>query len=242
MPHFRTETLREIGGWDAWNVTEDADLGLRLARCGYRVETFASRTYEEAPNQIAPFLRQRVRWMKGWMQTAFVHLRDPGALRRNLRPVAFLNVLTTFVSGVLSPLLWPCFFVGMVVDACDGALFSPAGPLEFIVDLCAIALAVAGLAAMIWPALLGMRRQRLGQLWPLLFLLPVWHIMLSVAAWRALLDLWRNPHGWAKTTHGTALRRARPHHLQPTSRVSSAPIARATASPITDRTTTPARS
>jgi glycosyltransferase XagB len=242
MPHFRTDTLRAIGGWDAWNVTEDADLGLRLARCGYRVETFNSRTYEEAPNEIAPFLRQRVRWMKGWMQTAFVHLRDPAALARNLRPLAFVNVLTTFVSGVLSPLLWPYFFVGLIVDAIDGALFSPTNPIEFVVDVFALTLAVAGLAAMIWPALLGMRRQRLGRLWPLLFLLPAWHVMLSIAAWRAVIDLWRNPHRWAKTTHGLARRRARPDQRQSMSRVSSAPIARATASPISDSTMTPARS
>jgi glycosyltransferase XagB len=223
-------------------VTEDADLGLRLARCGYRVETFASRTYEEAPNQVAPFLRQRVRWMKGWMQTAFVHMRDPGALWRNLRPLAFANVLTTFVSGVLSPLLWPYFFVGLIVDALDGALFSPTNAIEFVVDVFAISLATTGLAAMLWPALLGMRRQRLGRLWPLLFLLPVWHFLLSIAAWRAVFDLWRNPFGWAKTTHGVAKRRARPLQRQSTSRASSAPIARATASPSSDSTTTPAKS
>ena len=240
--HFRTETLRAIGGWDAWNVTEDADLGLRLARYGFRVETFASRTFEEAPNQIGPFLRQRVRWMKGWMQTAFVHMRDIPALWRNLRPLAFVNVMTTFISGVLSPLLWPWFFVGLIVDALDGALFSPMTPIEFIVDVCAITLAVSGFAAMVWPALLGMRRQGIGRLWPLLALLPVWHILLSVAAWRAVFDLWRNPHGWAKTTHGVARKRARPTHLQSTSRASSPPMPRATASPIIERTTTPARS
>lgn len=238
--HFRVETLRAIGGWDAWNVTEDADLGLRLARCGLSVETLRSHTFEEAPNAIRPFLNQRVRWMKGWMQTAFVHLRDPLALWRNLRPLAFVAVVTTFVSGVVSPLLWPYFFGGLVLDALDGALFAPTTALAFVVDFAACSLAVAGFGAMIWPALVGMRRQGLMRLWPLLFLLPVWHVLLSVAAWRAVLDLWRDPHRWAKTTHGLARRRAR--QRQDTSRASSAPMTRATPSPISDRTSTPARS
>jgi len=239
--HFRVETLRAIGGWDAWNVTEDADLGLRLARCGLRVETLRSHTFEEAPNAVRPFLNQRVRWMKGWMQTAFVHMRDPLALWWNLRPLAFVSVLTTFVSGVLSPLLWPYFFVGLALDAFDGALFSPANAFEFVVDFSACSLAAAGFGAMIWPALVGMRRQGLMRLWPLLFLLPIWHVLLSVAAWRAVIDLWRDPHRWAKTTHGLARSRKRAHR-QATSRASSAPITRATPSPISDRTTTPARS
>ena len=208
--HFRTEVLRTIGGWDAWNVTEDADLGLRLARCGYRVETLDSRTYEEAPHAVGPLLRQRVRWMKGWMQTAFVHFRAPLALWRNLRPLAFVTVLATFVSGVLSPLLWPLFTVLLVRDAASGALFSPQGAAQALVNSCACWLALAGPAAMLWPAIVGMRRQRLAHLWPYLFLLPVWHALLTVAAWSAIFDLWRNPFGWAKTTHGAARRRTRP--------------------------------
>ncbi|MDB5626777.1 MAG: glycosyl transferase, family 2, partial [Tardiphaga sp.] len=66
--HFRADALRAVGGWDAWNVTEDADLGLRLARFGYRAVTFASTTREEAPIRFMPWLKQRSRWMKGWMR------------------------------------------------------------------------------------------------------------------------------------------------------------------------------
>ncbi|MDE2364239.1 MAG: glycosyltransferase [Hyphomicrobiales bacterium] len=240
--HFRTDILRSIGGWDAWNVTEDADLGLRLARCGYRVETFDSQTFEEAPNAVRAFLRQRVRWMKGWMQTAYVHLRSPRALWRNLRPLAFVVTIATFVSGVLSPLLWPFFLVGLVADAWSGVLFAPPNLADYVVDVSACALAIAGVAAMVWPALVGMRRQSLGGLAPLLALLPVWHILLCLAAWRALFDLWRNPHAWAKTTHGVARARSRPRYRQSISRASSAPIARATTRPISERTTTPASS
>ena len=77
--HFRTDVLRRIGAWDPYNVTEDADLGMRLARFGYRTEVINSTTYEEAPGRVGPWLRQRTRWFKGWMQTWLVHMRSPRA-------------------------------------------------------------------------------------------------------------------------------------------------------------------
>jgi cellulose synthase/poly-beta-1,6-N-acetylglucosamine synthase-like glycosyltransferase len=66
--HFRTADLRRVDGWDPWNVTEDADLGLRLARHGMKVGVIASTTQEEAPARLQAWLRQRRRWMKGWMR------------------------------------------------------------------------------------------------------------------------------------------------------------------------------
>jgi cellulose synthase/poly-beta-1,6-N-acetylglucosamine synthase-like glycosyltransferase len=82
--HFRTDILRDLGGWDSYNVTEDADLGVRLRRRGLRAEPFASRTYEEAPTGLIAWMHQRTRWMKGWMQTYVVHSRDGVALKRDL--------------------------------------------------------------------------------------------------------------------------------------------------------------
>ena len=66
--HFRTRLLREVGGWDPFNVTEDADLGLRLARRGLRMAMLDSTTWEEAPNTWRVWQQQRTRWHKGWMQ------------------------------------------------------------------------------------------------------------------------------------------------------------------------------
>ena len=97
--HFHRERLNEVGGWDAWNVTEDADLGVRLARHGWRVATFASRTDEEAPVTLRSFFHQRVRWKKGWLQTCAVHLRNPKRLLRDLGPLRFASVLATFAAG-----------------------------------------------------------------------------------------------------------------------------------------------
>ncbi len=66
--HFRRAALEEVGGWDPYNVTEDADLGMRLARFGYRTETIACPTYENGPDTFATWLPQRTRWFKGWMR------------------------------------------------------------------------------------------------------------------------------------------------------------------------------
>ena len=75
--HFRTETLRELGGWDPFNVTEDADLGIRASAKGYKVGVINSTTYEEANSQVGNWIRQRSRWIKGYMQTSLVYLRNP---------------------------------------------------------------------------------------------------------------------------------------------------------------------
>src|SRR4051812_50000420 len=84
MPHFRTQALRDAGGWDPFNVTEDADLGMRLARLGYRAAVIGSTTYEEAPARVAPWVCQRTRWFKGWVQTWLVHMRPPLRIARGL--------------------------------------------------------------------------------------------------------------------------------------------------------------
>ncbi len=75
--HFRASALKWLMAWDPFNVTEDADLGIRLARSGYRCAMLGSTTYEEAPAGFMSWLRQRTRWLKGYMQTWLVHMRDP---------------------------------------------------------------------------------------------------------------------------------------------------------------------
>ena len=86
--HFRADALRELGGWDPYNVTEDADLGLRAAAKGYRVGVIDSTTYEEACSAPGTWMRQRTRWIKGYMQTALVHMRHPLRFVREAGPQA----------------------------------------------------------------------------------------------------------------------------------------------------------
>ena len=75
--HFRTDVLRELHAWDPFNVTEDADLGIRMAQKGYRVGVVDSTTFEEASCRAGQWIRQRSRWIKGYMQTFLVHTRRP---------------------------------------------------------------------------------------------------------------------------------------------------------------------
>jgi cellulose synthase/poly-beta-1,6-N-acetylglucosamine synthase-like glycosyltransferase len=109
--HFRTDTLRRIGGWDAYNVTEDADLGIRLARLGYRSVTIHSVTLEEAPIAFGAWLRQRSRWMKGWMQTWAVHMRDPRKLWHEAGARGFLALNIVFGGNILTSLAFTVLVV-----------------------------------------------------------------------------------------------------------------------------------
>ena len=101
--HFRTSVLRELGGWDAWNVTEDADLGMRCSALGYRVEVVDSITCGEMPHQVKPWTKQRTRWLKGFMLTALVHTRNPARTWRTFGRAGTITLLA-FMAG--TPLLY----------------------------------------------------------------------------------------------------------------------------------------
>src|SRR5262249_54742200 len=108
--HFRVRALRRLGGWDPYNVTEDCDLGARLACSGLRVAMLDSTTWEEAVTRVRPWVRQRSRWIKGYMQTYLVHMRHPVALWRAMGPLGFLD-FQLLVGGaslamLVNPLMW----------------------------------------------------------------------------------------------------------------------------------------
>jgi cellulose synthase/poly-beta-1,6-N-acetylglucosamine synthase-like glycosyltransferase len=121
IPHFYTATLREVGGWDPYNVTEDADLGMRLARFGYRSDMIDSTTLEEAPARIGAWLRQRTRWFKGWIQTWLVHMRQPRRLLRELGLPGFLTFQLIVGGNALAALVHPLFMGGLIYSAVSGA-------------------------------------------------------------------------------------------------------------------------
>jgi cellulose synthase/poly-beta-1,6-N-acetylglucosamine synthase-like glycosyltransferase len=204
--HFRMEALREIGFWDAYNVTEDADLGLRLARAGFTVRTFDSHTFEEAPAVFRALVKQRTRWFKGWMQTAIVHCRHPARLFDDLGAKRAFSVLAIFAGGILGPLLSPLLMCRLIYDALFGALLTPKTAFETGCSTLWCLLAISGAAALLWPLLLGMRRRRLGGLGGAALHLPLWLLMLSIACWRAFFELWRRPFHWEKTEHGLTMR------------------------------------
>lgn len=204
--HFRTEILRAAGAWDAYNVTEDADLGMRLARLGYRMDVIDSTTYEEAPARLGPWLRQRTRWFKGWMVTWRVHMRQPIRLLHELRLAGFLSFQLMVGGNVLAALVHPLFIAGLIYLLAGGAPMWR-GDGAAIATLAALYGASAVIIGYLTSAFLGWlglyRRGLLGTSWVLL-MTPLHWPLLSLAAWRALYQFVIAPHSWEKTQHGLA--------------------------------------
>jgi cellulose synthase/poly-beta-1,6-N-acetylglucosamine synthase-like glycosyltransferase len=203
--HFRTDVLREVGGWDAYNVTEDADLGFRLARFGYAAISFESRTFEEAPIGFTAWWGQRTRWMKGWMQTWCVHMRRPRMFWRDAgwRGMLALNLFVG--GGVLSALVHPLLLFDLAAAGVSLASGKPASTTVSSAWLHALTIP-AGYIGCAAVAAIGLKR--IGRLRdvPWLLLMPLYWVCLSLAAWRALGELVWRPHHWQKTEHGVAVR------------------------------------
>ena len=223
--HLRTAVLREVGGWDAWNVTEDADLGFRLARFGYRSVTFDSTTNEEAPIRFKAWLRQRSRWMKGWMQTWSVHMREPRRLWREAGPRGFLTLNIIVGGNVLTALAYPILVIEFAIYLMTNLTGSTPGwfftgslaPLH-------IATIAAGFVSTVLIGLMGLaRRGHLRSGW-VLALTPFYWAGLSIAAWRALWQLWVDPYRWEKTEHD--LTQSRQSTEMPRARATAHPMRR----------------
>jgi cellulose synthase/poly-beta-1,6-N-acetylglucosamine synthase-like glycosyltransferase len=205
--HFRIEALRNVNGWDAWNVTEDIDLGIRLARFGYRVGMLASTTFEEAPHRVKPWLGQRQRWQKGWIVTIQTHSRNPRRLFADLGVAGGLTVFAVLCGTVASALFAPLFAAAVMADAAFGPLLRPASASERAWTALVALMLLAGAASLVAPALLAMRRRALPDLrtWPA-FTAP-YLALISLASWRALFEAIGRPYAWTKTEHGVAKQR-----------------------------------
>jgi cellulose synthase/poly-beta-1,6-N-acetylglucosamine synthase-like glycosyltransferase len=197
--HFVTAALRQVGAWDAYNVTEDADLGMRLARFGLGTTVMESSTFEEAPVHVGPWLRQRTRWFKGWTQTWLVHMRRPRRLWGDLGPAGFVVFQLVVGGSVLAALVHPLF-----IAAFAWALATEGPPsLDLLSGLYGAA-CVAGYVSSVVLGAVGLaRRGLLSRAWVLLTI-PIYWLLLSAAAWRALVKLVARPFEWEKTPHGLA--------------------------------------
>ena len=201
--HFRRSVLMEAKAWDPYNVTEDADLGTRLVRLGYRTGMLSLPTLEDAPVRLAQWLPQRTRWFKGWIQTWFVHMRHPALLHRQL---GFFNMIRFQVMTLglfLSAIVYPFMIVEMswqlsAIMTGGGYGLTSFAALIFAIDFANVALGHLGFY------LLGLRARpgagMLGNLMVLLSLPAYWTLM-AVAALRAVWQLFRTPHYWEKTEH-----------------------------------------
>lgn len=199
--HFRVSGLRRLGGWDPFNVTEDADLGIRASAEGFRVGVIDSTTYEEANTSYPNFVRQRSRWIKGYMQTTLVHLRNPFRLVRiaGLRQtLSFLFLVGGTPATFLAvPLLYAVFALSLLADPATLEFLFPG----WVLWLSLFNLGV-GSALMIYVSMMGaFKRRRYGLvLWGLAN--PFYWLLHSIAAYKALWQLITKPHYWEKTAHG----------------------------------------
>ncbi|MFG1479496.1 glycosyltransferase [Xanthobacter sp. V4C-4] len=207
--HFRRDVLEGLGAWDPFNVTEDADLGVRLARAGWRTEVIGSSTFEEAPVTWQAWLGQRTRWLKGWAQTLLVHGRTPRRLVRDLgwRGTAAVAVLTAgpFASALLHPfcvavLGWHLAW-GVLGEPCTTWAEVLTSALTYVT----LAVGYGGTAITMAT---GLRRRGERLRASLLWSIPLYWLLLSLAAWRALFELVRRPYHWEKTAHGLSTHRA----------------------------------
>ncbi len=205
--NFKRSVLHELQGWDAYNVTEDCDLGMRLSKAGYRTAIVDSTTLEEANSNYHNWYRQRSRWIKGYMQTYLVHMREPRKSIAEFGLRDFLLLQLTVGGKVLSmfinPFLWLITFAYFasrtVVAPIIEPFFPPAVLYVGVVSL------IFGNFFYIYAYLIGLAKRREFRVMKFVFLVPLYWLGMSVSAWKALYELVVKPHYWQKTVHGLHL-------------------------------------
>jgi cellulose synthase/poly-beta-1,6-N-acetylglucosamine synthase-like glycosyltransferase len=199
--HFRREVLEEVGGWDAYNVTEDADLGIRLHRRGYRSQVLDSVTQEEANSDFVNWVKQRSRWYKGYLQTWLVHMRHPVQLRRELGTWGFIG-FNLFVAGtplltLLNPVFWSMTAYWFLAHPAWIAALFP----TWIYYASLICL-VFGNLAFVYTGIVSARATGRPTLVLAATVSAGYWVMMSIAAIKAIVQLVNAPTFWEKTFHG----------------------------------------
>lgn len=208
--HFRTKILREVGAWDPFNVTEDADLGYRLAAAGYQTGVLRGTTNEEANCKTGNWIRQRSRWLKGWMQTYIVHMRNPRRLWRQLGPAGFFSFQLVIGGFVLCALLHPWVYVLFA-----GQLLLSEAPIGLPHLSVHMFVFVAGYAATILAAMAGAANRGYFRLLLSALGMPAYWLLISCGAYMGLFQLFTKPHYWEKTQHALSrMSPARRLHMQ----------------------------
>jgi glycosyltransferase XagB len=200
--HFRRDVLERVGAWDPYNVTEDADLGTRLVRCGYRSGVIASHTLEEANIHVLSWIKQRSRWLKGFLLTWLVHMRNPAAAYRTLGP-AGMWAFTAMTLGVfLSALLHPLYTMRLIIDLVFADPPQDGSGLDDVILGLAVVLTLVSYATSFLIGLRGLE----GRFFPgwrrILFTMPLYWWLLMPAAMMALYESYASPFTWRKTAHG----------------------------------------
>lgn len=205
--HFRKKDLLLLKGWDAFNVTEDCDLGMRLVKSGYRTAIVESTTHEEANSDNVNWFWQRTRWIKGYAQTYLVHMRDPKSFITGWKNpnIVFFQLLVggSFLAMLFNPLMWiitlTYFIFRVQVGGFIETLFPPA-----VLYMGVICLIFGNFLAMYY-YMIGCAKRGYEDIIKYAFLIPFYWIAMSFASWIALYKLIREPHFWSKTKHGLYL-------------------------------------
>ncbi len=207
--HFRRQDLIDLEGWDPFNVTEDCDLGIRLFKRGYKTAIIDSTTMEEANSNVKNWLRQRSRWIKGYMQTYLIHMRNPldFATSQGIHALLFqLTVGGKLAFILINPILW-------LLTISYFTLYSFVGPTiesvyPSIVFYMAVTSLIFGNFLYLYYYMIGLAKREQWGLIKWVFLIPVYWLMVSVAGAIALYQLIVKPHYWEKTVHGLHLKKA----------------------------------
>jgi glycosyltransferase XagB len=199
--HFRTDALTALGGWDPYNVTEDADLGIRASALGYRVGVINSTTMEEANTSVPNFIRQRSRWIKGYMQTSLVHARRPIALLREIGPKRFASFVL-LIAGTPATFLGviPLSLLTVVIFVMPTDFFSAIFPV-WLLWIC-LGNFLIGNAVMVYLSMMGPYKRGAFNLTLWAVVNPLYWLLHSFAAYKGLWQLITKPHYWEKTEHG----------------------------------------
>lgn len=209
---FKRKALEELYAWDTFNVCEDCDMGLRLFKNGFKTAMFNSTTYEEANSDFYNWIRQRSHWIKGYIQSFFVHIRSPGEFIKS----AFEPHLITFMlivggktlSVFINPLLWAITlsyfifrpYIGHFIES----LYPPA---IFYIGIFTL---MFGNFLYLYNYILGCAERKHFRLVKYSYLAPIYWLAMSFAAWKALYQLILKPYYWEKTNHGLHLLRKNP--------------------------------
>ena len=205
--HFRTSDLHKLEGWDSFNVTEDCDLGMRLVKHGFRTAVVNSMTLEEANSDLKNWFNQRTRWVKGYIQTYLVHMRDPRHFMKDWKEphvVTFqLVVGGKILSMFINPTMWIItisYFafrpiIGIFIES-----FFP-GPVLYM----AVFSLVFGNFLYMYYYMIGCAKREYDDIIKYVFLVPFYWLAMSMAAAKAVYKIIRDPHYWAKTNHGLHL-------------------------------------
>jgi cellulose synthase/poly-beta-1,6-N-acetylglucosamine synthase-like glycosyltransferase len=199
--HFVTRKLKDLLGWDAFNVTEDCDLGIRIQRAGYRTRMLHTTTWEEACSRIRFWIPQRTRWIKGYIQTYLVHMRHPLQLMSELGVAKFLhfqvvvgyNTLATLLNPLFwfLAILWFLFRIESLTSLFPGPVFAMGVTCLFV-----------GNFAFVYLGMIGCYRRRYWDLVGYALLVPFYWMLMSYSGWRAFFQFFSDPFKWEKTRHG----------------------------------------